>query len=75
MTVKKIRDRRVKGAVPGWVLCKKMGIARSRLSDIERGAIVPRPEEIQRLDEALSELVEARRQVAQVAARVGWPAP
>jgi len=48
-------------------------MARSRLSDIERGYVTPGPEELARLDAALETLIQAKTIVDRVAASVGWP--
>lgn len=50
-----IKAKRTAAGIAGNILCKKIGTARSRLSDIERGFITPSPEELARIDRALDE--------------------
>jgi hypothetical protein len=52
----------------------KSGVCRSRLSDIERGYITPREEEVTRVTAAIDSLIEARRAMERTATEVGWPA-
>jgi transcriptional regulator with XRE-family HTH domain len=56
-------------------VCRKAGISRSRLSEIERGYITPPPEELVQIDFALDELIRTKRKMAAVAAAEGWPVP
>ena len=48
-------------------------MARSRLSDIERGHVLATPEELRRLNQALDSLIQAKSAIDQVATAVGWP--
>jgi transcriptional regulator with XRE-family HTH domain len=73
--VQEIRDRRVRARIPGHVLCKKAGLHRSRLSDIERGAVTPSHEEVERIEQALSILIEVRTKMSVYASECGWPSP
>ena len=68
-----IRAKRTAAGIAGHVLCRKAGISRSRLSDVERMYVTPTPEELTHIDAALDQLVEAKRKVRQVAEEVGWP--
>lgn len=68
-----IKAKRTAAGIAGNILCKKIGTARSRLSDIERGFITPSPEELARIDRALDELIEAKSVIDRVAASMGWP--
>ncbi len=69
-----IRDKRVRAAIPGAILCRRARIARSRLSDIERSYVTPRADELKRLTDALDELVAAKSVIREAASEVGWPA-
>jgi transcriptional regulator with XRE-family HTH domain len=69
-----LKAKRAGAGIAGNVLCKKFGMARSRLSDIEQGFVTPSPEELARLSAALDELIEAKAFIDRVAASVGWPA-
>jgi transcriptional regulator with XRE-family HTH domain len=68
-----LRTKRNAAGIAGSLVCIKIGIARSRLSDIERGYVTAPEEEIARIDAALDDLVRAKRKIAAVAAEAGWP--
>jgi transcriptional regulator with XRE-family HTH domain len=73
MIATEIRSKRIQAGIPGYVLCLKAGIARTRLSDIERNYVVPSTEELSKLVAALGELILAKRKIEAVAAECGWP--
>ena len=73
MTGQQIRAERMRAEIPGDLLAVRAGIERSKVSRIERGILMPTPEEAARLEEALDALLGARERVAAVAAEVGWP--
>ena len=73
ITAKEIKAKRVEHGIPGLLLSAKARIARSRLSDIERGYAQPTPEESERLSRALDDLIAARKKVAKFAEECGWP--
>jgi transcriptional regulator with XRE-family HTH domain len=68
-----IKAKRSAAGISGGLLCRKVGIARSRLSDIERGYVTAQPEELARIDLALVQLIEAKRVIEKVASSMGWP--
>jgi predicted transcriptional regulator len=68
-----ISSKRREAKIPGSMLCSQAGIRRSRLSDIERGYVTPRPEEIARISSTLDRLTVAKRQIDALALEVGWP--
>jgi transcriptional regulator with XRE-family HTH domain len=68
-----LRDKRHAAGIAGSLVCVKAGIARSRLSDIEREYVVASLQEITRIMAALDELSRAKRKIAAVAAEEGWP--
>jgi hypothetical protein len=70
-----IRSKRIEAGIPGYVLCLKARVVRTRLSDIESGYVTPAPEELSRIAVALEDLIRAKRKVATVAAKEGWPLP
>lgn len=67
------KSKRIAAGIAGHVLCKKLGIARSRLTAIERGYVTATPEDLLRLDEALDNLIRAKTVIQQTAAALGWP--
>ena len=73
MIAAEIRSKRIQAGIPGYVVCLKAGLARTRLSDIERGYVVPSPQELAKIEAALADLVQAKRKMTAVAAECGWP--
>jgi transcriptional regulator with XRE-family HTH domain len=69
-----LRNKRNAAGIAGSLVCKKAGVARSRLSDIERGYVFASDDESARIDTALDELTRTKRRIAEVAAEEGWPA-
>lgn len=68
-----IRSKRIQAGITGAVLCKKVVMHRSRLSDIERGHVAASADELSQLDTALNELIEAKKRVCLAAQEAGWP--
>jgi predicted transcriptional regulator len=68
-----LRNKRQQIGIPGYILCRKAGIGRSRLSDIERGYVQPSQGEIDKINRALEELTRAKKQLEATAAECGWP--
>lgn len=73
ITGTQLRAKRNAAGIAGSLVCVKTGIARSRLSDIERDYVVASEDEIARIDAALDELARAKRKIAAVAEEEGWP--
>lgn len=67
------RTKRNAAGIAGSPICVKAGIARSRLSDIERGYVTATEDEAARIDAAIDELTRAKRKIAALAAEEGWP--
>jgi transcriptional regulator with XRE-family HTH domain len=70
---KELKRKRSLEGIPARLLAGRAGVPVSRLSDIERGYVEPSADETRRLEIALSELILARKEVEDVAQRVGWP--
>jgi hypothetical protein len=68
-----IRSKRVSAGIAGHVLCKKLSVTRSHLSDVERGYVTLTPEEYACIEAALDGLIYAKRIIQQTAAALGWP--
>jgi transcriptional regulator with XRE-family HTH domain len=68
-----LRTKRNAAEIAGSLVCLRAGIARSRLSDIERGYVTASDDEIARIDAALDELTRTKRKMAALAAEEGWP--
>jgi len=73
MTGTELRNMRQRAGLAGHLICKKAGIGRSRLSDIERGYAHPSAVEVTLLERALDELIKAKEKMIAVAAECGWP--
>jgi transcriptional regulator with XRE-family HTH domain len=70
-----LRAKRVEARISGAVLCIRAGIGRGRLSEIERGQVVPSHELLCRVDAALDALIGAKRRLTALAEQEGWPVP
>ena len=68
-----LRSARVAAEIPATLLAAKAEINRSRLSAIERGYIPATDDELNRLNQALEQLLKAKSVIQQAAASVGWP--
>ncbi len=68
-----LKSKRIAAGIAGHVLCKKLAIARSRLSNIERGYATATTEDFARMDAALDELIRAKIVIQKTAAALGWP--
>ena len=66
-----LRAKRVEVGISGAVLCMRAGIGRGRLSDIERGHVVPSDETLKRVNTALNELIFAKQRLVALAAKKG----
>ncbi len=73
MNANDFRRRREAAGISGATLCLKANILRSRLTAIERGYTQPSQDFAERLEQALTDLVEAKQQVIATAQRCGWP--
>jgi predicted transcriptional regulator len=68
-----LRQKRIAARIPGRLLCPRARITPGRLSEIERGYVTPRASEVERIWQALDELIAAREKVQRYARSVGWP--
>jgi hypothetical protein len=80
VNVIRVRDKRRGDRITGSMVCRKVReiqpgqpLSRTRLSDIERGYVVPGEEEISVIDAAIDSLIDARKALEHMAAEVGWP--
>jgi transcriptional regulator with XRE-family HTH domain len=71
VTAKNLRARRAAEGIPGTAVCRRSGISRAKLSDIEREYVIATTEELERIEAAIEEIVRTRRQVAKFAAQAG----
>jgi hypothetical protein len=55
------------------MLAIKAKVERARMSRIENGYLQPNPEELGRIEAALTALIKAKQAVQQTAEEVGWP--
>jgi transcriptional regulator with XRE-family HTH domain len=68
-----LKSKRIAAGIAGHILCKKLTIARSRLSDIERDYVTASPEDLARINTALDDLIRAKTAIQKTAAEFGWP--
>jgi transcriptional regulator with XRE-family HTH domain len=68
-----LKRKRTLAGIAGDVLCLKIGIPRSRLSNIERGYTFVPQADIERINTALDELIQTKSALDQIAASLGWP--
>lgn len=68
-----LQVRRSAARIAGSLVCLRAGITRSRLSDIERGYVTAKPDEVARISSSLDDLERAKRKVAAIIAAEGWP--
>ena len=73
MTGADLKAKRIRAGIPGRLVCARAKVDRSRLSHIERGYIQAPDAELDRIEQALDELIRAKRAVAATAAKCGWP--
>ena len=73
MNGRDIRIARTTAVITGEILCKKAGISRPRLSEIEREYRDATSDEEARLTVALQSLIIAKQRIDEFAAEVGWP--
>jgi transcriptional regulator with XRE-family HTH domain len=71
LTPEKLRVKRVSANIPGHAVCQRSGIPRSRLSDIERGYVEAKPEELERIGAAIDEIIQTRQHLLKVASEAG----
>jgi len=73
LTAQGLKAKRITAGIAGVLVCRKAGITRSRLSDIERGHVSCEPAELARISDALDFLTEAKAKIQRVAVEAGWP--
>jgi transcriptional regulator with XRE-family HTH domain len=71
VTPSTIRAKRTAAGIPGHAVCQVAGISRTKLSDIEQEYATPTPEELQRIDSAIEQILDTRKHLAKLAADAG----
>jgi transcriptional regulator with XRE-family HTH domain len=71
MTPKDIRTKRAAAGIAGQAVCQLAGISRAKLSEIELGYATPSPEELQRIDAAIGQIVRTRQDLTRLAREAG----
>jgi hypothetical protein len=71
MTAKDLRAKRVANQIPGHAVCRRVGFGRTRLSDVECGNVTATPEELQRIDAAIEEIILTRQHLTELASKAG----
>ena len=71
VTPKNLRAKRAAAGIAGQAVCQLAGISRAKLSDIEREYVTPNPEELQRIDGAIEQILRTRQHLAKLATEAG----
>lgn len=71
MTAEDLRAKRVANHIPGHAVCRRVGFGRTRLSDVECGNVTATPEELQRINAAIEEIILTRQHLAKLANEAG----
>jgi hypothetical protein len=71
LTVKSLRAKRTAAGIPGHAVCQLVAISRAKLSDIEREYVTATPEELQRIDGAIEQILRTRQHLEKLAAEAG----
>ena len=71
MTGSSLRAKRAAAAISGQAVCQLAGISRPKLSDIERENVTASPEELQRVDGAIDQILWTRQRLVELAAKAG----
>jgi hypothetical protein len=71
MTGRSLRAKRAAAGIPGHAVCRVAKMSRAKLSDIERENVAATPEQIQRLDAAIDQIVQTKRHVERLAKAAG----
>ena len=73
MTASELRPKRIAAGIPAIRLAAKASINRSRISAIECGHVQPNQAELNRLEIALIQLIQAKSAIRKAAIAAGWP--
>jgi transcriptional regulator with XRE-family HTH domain len=66
-----LKQRRITSGVSGDTLCKRAGISRTKLSNIERGYVVLTPPDAEKIIQALDDIVSGREKLIALASSLG----
>lgn len=71
MTAKHLRTKRAAAGIPGYVVCRLVGISRAKLSDIEREYVVATSQELQRINGAIEQIIHGKQRLSKLATDAG----
>jgi transcriptional regulator with XRE-family HTH domain len=71
VTASDLRAKRAASNISGQSVCRIARISRAKLSDIEREYISPTPEELQRIDGAINQILRTKQDLTGLAAKAG----
>ena len=71
MTAKTLRAKRAAAGIPGHAVCQLAAISRAKLSDIERENVIVTPQDLQRIDSAIDQILRTRQHLAKLAIEAG----
>ena len=63
--------KRASARIPGYAVCQVAGISRAKLSDVERRYVTAPPEDLQRIDNAIAQIIDTRRRLSKLASDAG----
>jgi len=71
MTAAELKTKRAAAGIPGCAVCKVASISRAKLSDIERGYVTPGPEDLQRIEGAIDQILRTKHHLSALATEAG----
>jgi transcriptional regulator with XRE-family HTH domain len=71
MTAADLKTKRAAAGIPGYAICQVAGMSRAKLSDVERGYVLASPEELNRIDCAIEQILRTRLHLAALATEAG----
>jgi transcriptional regulator with XRE-family HTH domain len=71
MTSADLKVKRAAAGIPGYAVCQVAGISRAKLSDVERGYVTASPEDLQRIDHAIEQILRTRQLISALATEAG----
>ena len=73
MNTHQLRGKRMRAGLTASLVARRAKIDPSRLCRIEKGYVFASADELQRIAQAITELIAAQSEMKAVAERLGWP--
>lgn len=71
MTAADLKTKRAAAGIPDYAVCQVAGISQTKFSDVERGYITVSPENLQRINKAIEQIISTRRHLSKLASDGG----